>query len=115
MGKAIVRYGNNSQHATMESISKLHRENATWRLQIGESVTIKSKSQLLKAAIKGCYCKFATRGHPAQKREISFPYDNHRSKNGCSLVTPFSLSFASYQNLAVHNYINPYVNYYVIC
>ena len=38
-----------SQHAAMEfleSVSKLHRENTTWSLQIGDSVTIKSKSRL---------------------------------------------------------------------
>ena len=57
MDKVIVRYCNN--HSTrydgkefLDSVSKLHRkENAAGSLEIGESVTIKTKSRLWKAVI----------------------------------------------------------------
>ena len=57
MDKVIVRYCNN--HSTpyddkefLESVSKLRREkNSTGSLEIGESVTIKTKSRLRKAVI----------------------------------------------------------------
>ena len=56
MDKVIVRHENNgSEHYDgkefVESISKLHRENTTGSLQIGESVMIKTKLRLWKAVI----------------------------------------------------------------
>ena len=93
MDKVIVRYCNN--HSTrydgkefLESVSKLRRkENATWSLEIGESVTIKTKSQLWKAVIVNLRPEASsTKKRKAQTSDVnaSEPKRNKRKKSSRS-------------------------------
>ena len=111
MDKVIVRYCNN--HSTrydgkefLESVSKLRREeNATGSLEIGESVTIKTKSRLWKAVIvnlqpeasstkkRKAQTSKADASEPKRSSTISVVRSTVAQSVVCNtLITPFSVS-----------------------
>ena len=92
---------------------KRRRENVTGILQFGESVTIKSKLRLWTAGV----VNLQPEASPAQESHSHTTTvarnTVERSVVRSTPITPFCLSFASCENQAVHNYISPYVNYYI--
>ena len=107
MDKVSVRYCNN--HSTcyngkefLESVSKLRRENMMRSLEIGESVTIQTKSQLRKAVIVNLRLEASSTKRKAQasKSDSSEPKRSKKSSRSTvaqsvvcnTLITPFSVS-----------------------